>query len=309
MPSWTQLADEFNALPAGPARIRWFQARQVEYIKATSTRREGRNILVYASAFLQKPDCPFHYQAITSEDLNGLMSCLHGMDCKKGLTLVLHTPGGSPNAAQTLVGYLRSKFDYIEVIIPAYAMSAGTMISLACDLIIMGRQSQMGPIDPIINNGPKAHYAGAIVAQFAEAANHIRDDPKNAHVWASILAPLGPSLYQEAKHALEYGRETVQKWLAEYMLKGDSERGKKAARIAKHFNDTGAHKSHGRRIDRTEAREQGLNVIDLEEDQHLQEAVLSLYHLITLLITVDAVTKIMITDSGKVWSKSIVRQQ
>lgn len=58
------------------------------------------------------------------------MSVMFGMDWNKGLTLVLHTPGGVTNAAETLVAYLRSKFNYIEVIVPTFAMSAGTMISL-----------------------------------------------------------------------------------------------------------------------------------------------------------------------------------
>jgi len=51
-------------------------------------------------------------------------------------------------AAQTIVDYLRSKFSTIEVLVPTYAMSAGTMIALGCDRVFMGRQSQLGPTDP-----------------------------------------------------------------------------------------------------------------------------------------------------------------
>ena len=56
------------------------------------------------------------------------MAGIHGHDFNKGLLLILHTPGGSAEAAQTIVEYLRSKFDAIDVLIPTYAMSAGTMI-------------------------------------------------------------------------------------------------------------------------------------------------------------------------------------
>ena len=56
-----------------------------------------------------------------------------------------------------------------------------------------------------------------------------------------------------------------------------------ARKAAAHFN-AASHKSHGRRIDRDEARGQGLDVEDLEANQELQEAVLTLYHLVTITI-------------------------
>ena len=109
--------------------------------------RGNRNVVLYASAFLQKPQAPAQNLQLTAEELNGLMSVIHGMDWPAGLVLILHTPGGLTNAAETIVGYLRSKFSWIEVIVPALAMSAGTMIALSANTIVMGRQSQLGPID------------------------------------------------------------------------------------------------------------------------------------------------------------------
>ncbi|WP_337461520.1 hypothetical protein [Jutongia sp.] len=77
------------------------------------------------------------------------MTCIHGMDCSKGLDLVLHTPGDSPAAAEAIVNYLRAKFgNDIRVIVPQLAMSAGTMIACSAKQIIMGKQSSLGPIDP-----------------------------------------------------------------------------------------------------------------------------------------------------------------
>lgn len=73
------------------------------------------------------------------------MAGLHGLDFSKGLLLILHTPGGRAVTVQTLVDYLRIRFTDIDVLVPTYAMSAGTMIALGCDRIIIGRQSQLGP--------------------------------------------------------------------------------------------------------------------------------------------------------------------
>ena len=92
---------------------------------------------------------------INDADMTGFMNCVHGMDCTRGLDLILHTPGGSPAAAEAIVNYLRTKFNMnIRVIIPQLAMSAGTIISCAAKEIVMGKQSSLGPIDLKFNGIP-----------------------------------------------------------------------------------------------------------------------------------------------------------
>jgi hypothetical protein len=77
------------------------------------------------------------------------------------------------------------------------------------------------------------------------------------------------------------------------------------ARVAAaHFNDAGAHKSHGRRIDRDEARKQQIVVEDLEASQALQEAVLTLYHLITIAFEKGPATKVFHSDTDRVYVKN-----
>jgi len=59
-------------------------------------------------------------------------------------TFFLHSPGGSIEAAEAIVTYLRSKFAHIRAIVPHSAMSAATMIAMACDEIVMGKHSFLG---------------------------------------------------------------------------------------------------------------------------------------------------------------------
>jgi len=63
------------------------------------------------------------------------------------------------------------------------------------------------------------------------------------------------------------------------------------------------HGSHGRRIDRDEARQQPLHVIDLEDDQRLQEEVLTLYHLSTIAFEMGPAMKSVIGSNGRLWVK------
>ncbi len=142
-------------------------------------------------------------------------------------------------------------------------MSAGTMITLAADRVVMGRQSQLGPIDPQFIFGGRSLSAQAVVDQFERAKGEIKADMALAHVWAPILSTIGPALLQEAQNALAYGEQMVARWLEHYMFRGASDAATKAAATAKHFNDATIHKSHGRRIDRAEARQHGVVIEDL----------------------------------------------
>jgi hypothetical protein len=267
--------------------------------------RSNRNVIFYASGFLQKPQTQAQLLALTQEDIHGFMAVMHGMDFERGLTLILHTPGGVTNATETIVEYIRSKFPYVETIVPTFAMSAGTMISLATDLIILGRQSQLGPIDPqLVVNGSQIS-AQAVLDQFSEAKQNISEDQRLAHLWAPVLQKLGPSLLQEARYAVEYGQKVVAAWLNSYMFRGVADGTTKAQAVANHFGDASKHLSHGRRIGRDEVRGQGVNVFDLEDDQALQEAVLTAYHATTIMFERGPITKIVLAHNGKAWVKAI----
>lgn len=304
MAAWTELVAEFDRQPDEQTKKQWLQATLNAALGEISAKRNGRNVLYYSSAFLQKPQIPPYQVQLTYEEINGFMSCMYGMDWNAGLSLLLHTPGGMTNAAETVVQYLHSKFTDIEVIVPAFAMSAGTMISLAANRILMGRQSQLGPIDPQISLSGRSVSARAVVDQFEKAKTEIGGNQMLAHAWAPILQSLGPSLLVEAQNALDYGERMVASWLEKRMFAGMADADVKAKNTAKHFNDATNHKSHGRRINRDEARSNGVQVEDLENDQELQDAVLTAYHLGTILYEQTPAIKFIWSNAGQVWLKN-----
>jgi ClpP class serine protease len=59
------------------------------------------------------------------------MAALHGAK-NSNLDIIIHSPGGSLEAAEQIVNYLRAKQGHIRAIIPQNAMSAATMIACAC---------------------------------------------------------------------------------------------------------------------------------------------------------------------------------
>lgn len=304
MASWTEMVNKIGSFGNDATAINSYINQTLDSsLDNISKNRNGRNVIFYASSFLQKPQLDPMALQITNEEINGLMAVMHGMDFSKGLSLILHTPGGVTNATETIVEYIHSKFQYVEVIIPTFAMSAGTMIALSADLIIMGRPSQMGPIDPqMIING-KSVSARAVIDQFEKAKKEIHENVLNAHVWAPILGSMGPGLLIEAEKANEYSEKIVETWLKRKGYKN-------ADKIAKHFNSPSVHKSHGKRIDKAEVESQGLRVEELEKDQIFQEAVLTAYHAVTIIFEKSPASKMIVSNNNtKRWVKNVVIQQ
>jgi len=69
------------------------------------------------------------------------------------ITLFLYTRGGDTLAAWSLANLLRTFCDRLEIVVPARAHSAGTLISLAAETVVMTKQAALGPIDPSVK-GP-----------------------------------------------------------------------------------------------------------------------------------------------------------
>ena len=101
MASWNELLGEFNQLPQGPTdqehaqRVAWMTAKLNESLTETARLTSDRNVILYGSAFLQKPALPAYAVAITAEDLNALMAVIHGMEWDKGLTSSFTPPAAA----------------------------------------------------------------------------------------------------------------------------------------------------------------------------------------------------------------------
>ena len=107
MPNWNQLIDKLERLPNNEARPQFIRSESLKRLREIGKLRGNRHVIFYGSAFLQKPQAPPDRLQITHEDVNAFMSVMYGMTWTKNLTLLLHTPGGVTNAAETIVAYLR----------------------------------------------------------------------------------------------------------------------------------------------------------------------------------------------------------
>ncbi|GGN36565.1 MULTISPECIES: SDH family Clp fold serine proteinase [Marinomonas] len=274
MPCLNDILNEINALNVT-------QPNAVDVVRKAKIKKLNeyteRNVICYYSGWLSVEGKPVPNLSIDDMDKNGFMNTIEGLDCSLGLDLILHTPGGSITAAESLVYYLRAKFGKdIRVIVPQMAMSAGTMIACSAKEIIMGHQSCIGPFDPFV----KGVSAFAVFEEFKRATEEIQTHPHTLPLWQVMIQKYPPAFLEECEKAIELATSIVPKWLSSSML-SDQEPADQDANIKsimENLNNPGQTKEHSRHIHADKAISLGLNVVMMESDQNLQDLVLSLHH-------------------------------
>lgn len=276
LPNWKEVDDEIKNSPSAIASVRRkYLGIMYEYT--------NRNIITYYSAFLQKSD---HQQTgIDDNDKNAFMQAVYGLNKGSGLDLILHTPGGSLAATESIVEYLKKIFnDDIRVFVPQIAMSAGTIIALSSREIIMGKQSNLGPIDPQFGGMSCA----GILEEFKMAREEIQANPELSRLWAIIISKYHPTFLGDCKKAIDWAEDMVSCWLKNTMFKDldDNDKENKVKNIVNFLSSHNATYSHQKHIHIDKLKELGVRVNSLEglDDREikgcrdLQDCVLTLHH-------------------------------
>lgn len=276
-----------------------------KYLVAAA-QKTGRDLILYATKWTQAdPNVTPELISIVDEDLQGLMEVIHGLR-GPNLDIILHSPGGSPEAAEAFVRYLRSKFSHIRVIVPQLAMSAATMIACAADVIVLGKHSFLGPIDPqIILNTPlgvRSVPAQAITKQFERAVAECQD-PNKLAAWLPMLNQYGPDLLVLCDEVSEMAESVVRGWLETYMFRGHGDGRTKAQSIAAWLANHENFKSHGRHLTRQDLEERQLHIEHLESDQTAQDLFLSIFHATTHTFSATSAVKIIENHQGRAFIK------
>jgi len=292
MPSWSEVQQEIHHL-AQQGDTNPIRTVRCKYIEALS-KKTGRTTIVYYSGWLSAPAfLPSH--VINDDDKSGFMQTAHKVAHKSGLDLVLHTPGGSVTAAESIVDYLLKSFNGdIRVIVPQIAMSAGTMIACSSRQILMGRQSNLGPIDPQVNGLP----AYDVLSEFDRAVKDSAADPGAAQMWQTIIGKYHPTFLSSCEHAIALSKEIVQRWLEEIMFEGDADARAKAAHIVDSLSSRDGNREHGRHIHAERCKAIGLEVAALEDDQVLQDLVLTVHHACTQTLAQQNAAKLIENNLG-----------
>ncbi len=169
-----------------------------------------RPLIVYASACTSpgKP-VPPEMLMLDFTDKIGFKTVTESID-PPNLDILVHTPGGYAEAAESIVQQIRGKYSEIRFIVPSFAKSAGTMFVMSGNEILMDRDAELGPIDPQMRTQSGASPAEAILEQFRKAQTELQSDATKLPSWIPILSPLGPSLLVDSQHAIDLSKELVE---------------------------------------------------------------------------------------------------
>jgi hypothetical protein len=266
-------------------------------------------LIVYASACTAAPGkaAPELLQIDVSDKVgfHSMLEELHG----QYVDILIHSPGGSAEAAETIVEEVRRKFNYVRFIIPSYAKSAATMMAMSGNEILMDEDAEVGPIDPQMFTRNGVVPGEAIKEQFQKASDEILQDPRKAQVWFPILQILGPGLLAQCDNASALAKNLVRDWLTKYMFAGAGDGPAKADAIATFLSDHSYFKSHGRRVKLEHLRDKGVAVSNLRDDADFYRAIWELYCALDILLSNTLIYKVFYNSSCVAMVRQNVQMQ
>jgi ATP-dependent protease ClpP protease subunit len=257
-----------RAVPV-PTKTPLFQALHAERYQRQAIitkiqERTGRWLICYVSG----PDC-----AIDRDDTVPFVDLLHNVPPSQDLDLLLHTGGGDIDAAEKLISMVRNKVGAatLRVIVPDFAKSAGTLMVLGADSVVMSDTSELGPIDPQIiladGNGNRIrHSVQSYLDAYDEHTATLKSEPNNmaAQIMLNKLDPATVKLFQAVK-------DRARKFAEDQLKRGMFRNGGNWSLAAGELLDTKRWQSHAQMISYEDARDPkiGLNVeyLDPKSDE------------------------------------------
>lgn len=214
---------------------------------------------------------------------------------REKLTFLLQTPGGIVEIAERIVNLVRHHYKEVVFLVPGEAMSAGTILVMSGDEIMMDYMSCLGPIDPQV---PRRNGGGLVPAlSYIDQFNRlVRKSRKGSITNAEFLLLQGMDLAELRRYqmARQLSVRLLRQWLATYKFKdwkqtetqgravSPEDREQRAEEIANALMDNKRWGSHGRGIPMKRLQDElKLRIHDFGADQDLYSLVRRYFTLLT----------------------------
>jgi ClpP class serine protease len=251
--------------------------QRLTYYQALEEKRNSK-LLVYVTS-----DRPNLNTQIASDILNLFTEHLDQIGDVPKISLFLYTRGGNTLSAWTLVNLIRSFCDELEIIVPLICHSAGTLISLGANRIVMTKQATLGPIDPSVNGPLNPGVPGAqnvnaripVSVEFVDAFFQMAKQElgiSNQESLSKILMELTKHIHPLTLGQV-YRSKTQIQMLAQKLLQHQDLSDEQKDKIVKFLcSESG---SHDYTVNRREATALGLNIE--KPDMPLYEIIKAIY--------------------------------
>ncbi len=167
-------------------------------------RSTGRALLCYVT----------RDQGISEEDIRYMQELLYAVNRDEPLELMLNSPGGSIGTAVKLVNMLWSApstgEDIFKLVVPDEAKSAATLVALGASEIVMSNTSELGPIDPQVQDSDgNWHSVFDYIAAYKAAEDNYRTKP-NDPAYRMTFEKFDPVRFQSLQKMTEYTRQSAE---------------------------------------------------------------------------------------------------
>lgn len=204
---------------------------------------------------------------------------------RPALVVILDTPGGVVEVVERIVRVFRQNYQEVRFLVPDRALSAGTILALSGDAILMDYHSVLGPIDPQVERDGKLVPALSYLAQFERLIQKANaGNLSTAEV--VLLQKLDLAELHQFELAKQLSNALLKEWLTTYKFKDWTVtetqhtpvtlqmKEARAADIAEKLNDNQRWQSHGRGIPmKTLENELNLKIDDYGADNALRDKV------------------------------------
>jgi hypothetical protein len=204
----------------------------------------GRPLIVYASNFTStNAHLGGNNNSILLDDVDGFTDVISNISLGvQEIDVLVHSPGGRPDATERIVSVLRNRFKKVHFLIPHSAYSAATMLALSGDTITLHPSATLGPIDPQLNGIP----ARSIIRGFENVKESIKKEgPEALPAYIPLIEKYTLDQLEQCNDAAALSKELVKTWLHQYMFdnKNNDEIIDKAV---DYFSNYDEHKIHSR---------------------------------------------------------------
>ena len=218
--------------------------------------------------------------SVSRDDAVFFGDLLHNVPRGKPIDLLLHTGGGDIDAAEKLMSMLSDAAGTapLRVIVPDYAKSAGTLMALGANLIIMSDSSELGPIDPQIETQDSEGRITVVAVQnhldaYKECFDLVNLEPDNKAAQI-MLKTFDASRIHKYKAAQMRAKKLAEKMLKSRMFRDEPFLPTAPAAALMNNNE---YQSHGQMIGINEAKKISLKVDSRTPDDPLWRKFWQLY--------------------------------
>jgi hypothetical protein len=287
-----------------------FEGELTKLISTYNSLRKTYAIVYVAAVGKNIPDA-----ALSQDDYYIIHDLLRGVTSPK-VDIYLETNGGRGEAAEEIVRFLRGNFSEVAFVVSGEAKSAGTIMVLSGDEILMTETGSLGPIDAQVKIGRSVVSAYDYI-EWTDGKREEADKNGKLNPFDVVMvAQISPGELSSVTHALKYAEDLVVEWLSKYKFKNwnvtetrrlsvtEEMKRQRAEEIARELCNHGKWRLHGRSIKAADLDSIGLKITKTEATPKLNEVVCRIQTVCRLLFDSTQTYKIFATQDNKVFKRA-----